>query len=99
MFPTYDEIKEYVKTKGKVTVYDLVKNFNQRGEDVIESIINGKKCILCFGVKKEFFEYLEELIKNPEFAVKHEKQAYFSSGGLPVSSRNRLLYLTIALAE
>ncbi len=63
-FPSFEEIKEFIKNNEKATICEIRDKFNQQGDDIVSMMINNKEYVLAYGINAPFFNYLQEFMKN-----------------------------------
>jgi len=66
-FPTYLELKQFIKNNQKATVCEIRDKFNQSGDSVISIIkpnCTKKKIVLAYSINGLFFQYLQEFMKE-----------------------------------
>lgn len=65
-YPTFLELKEFIKKNPQTTICDIRDKYNQKGDIVISMIKPEKKkeYILAYGINSDFFRYLQTFIKE-----------------------------------
>jgi hypothetical protein len=66
-FPTFSELKQFIIERPRASICEIRDKFNQRGDDIImQKKENCKKKmeVLAYGINADFFEYLQEFIKE-----------------------------------
>jgi hypothetical protein len=66
-YPTFAELKQFIKENKKTTICEIRDKYNQKGESII--CINKPKCknklqVLAYGINSEFFKYLQTFMKE-----------------------------------
>ena len=66
-YPTFLEIKQFIKDNPRVTICEIRDKFNQRGEAIIsikKPKCKNKELILAYGINSDFFKYLQTFMKE-----------------------------------
>ena len=66
-FPTFEQLKQYIRGHPAATICEIRDNFDQRGDSVIS--ITKPKCkkkqlILAFDINADFFAYLQSFMRE-----------------------------------
>ncbi len=68
VFPSFLELKEFIKERPEATICEIRDHFNQQGDDIVGVLKPGckkKMWVLAYGINEKFFEHLQEFIKEP----------------------------------
>ena len=66
-FPTYLELKQYIKENPQATICEIRDKFNQQGETVIsikKPNCKNKELVLAYDINSDFFKYLQTFMKE-----------------------------------
>lgn len=64
VFPTFAELKQFIKENPKTTICQLRDKYNQKGESIVCIKENKKTKVLAYGINSKFFEYLQSFMKE-----------------------------------
>lgn len=66
-FPTFSELKQFIKENPQTTICEIRDKFNQQGESVIsikKPNCKNKELVLAYGINGDFFQYLQTFMKE-----------------------------------
>ena len=66
-FPTFLELKQFIKENPETSICQIRDKFNQRGDAIISMTkdkCKKKQLILAYSINENFFEYLEDFMKE-----------------------------------
>ena len=74
-YPSFDNIKAFIKCNPSSTICEIKKYFKQDGDDVCSNFRNGKKLVLAYSINSDFFCYLQKFIKQDYVSVDEDALA------------------------
>ena len=104
-FPSFDEVKAYIKKNQPVTWPELAKHYNQEGDRFICSKnhqIDGKDIIIGHGISRAFFKYLQPFTQLECVVFTTSPFVYMVAGGpiyTDLSSDEVFPYVTLSIKE
>ncbi len=63
-YPSFTELKQYIKENQKVTICQIRDKYNQKGDSIIAIKDKRKTQIIAYGINSDFFQYLQTFMKE-----------------------------------
>lgn len=92
-FPSYDELKEFIRQRPRATICQIRDHFKQRGDDHIKIGRN----IVASGINGAFFEYLQEFIKQDYVIVEEDAIACLISDSTRWTGPGKFLPVVLSI--
>jgi hypothetical protein len=101
-FPTFQELKNFIKNNQRVTICEIRDKFNQKGSDICAIIKPGcknKHLILAYSINKDFFTYLQKFMKNDYVAIDLDPLACMISDTTTYTGKGEFSPIVLSIQE
>lgn len=98
-FPSFEELKEFIKKNQHATILEICKKFGQLGDSVISTMDGRTELVLAYGVNREFFEYLQSFMKEEYVQCNEDPFACLISDDTRYVGKGKFLPITLSINE
>lgn len=96
-FPSFEELKDYIKLHSKSTICQIRDAFDMRGDSVISNLRNRKKMILAYDINDEFFRHLQQFIKQDYVICETDMMACLVSDNTRYVGKGKFLPIVLSI--
>lgn len=101
-YPTFAELKQFIKENSKATICEIRDRYNQKGESIIS--INKPNCknkqqIIAYGINSEFFTYLQTFMKEDYVICESDMLACRISDSTIYTGKGEFIPIVLSIKE
>lgn len=101
MYPSFEELRQYLRTHPRTTICELRDVYHQRGDDIIayEKPKEEDQIVLAYGIQREFFTYLQSFIREQDVICQVDEMTCLVKDQTRYIGKGQFLPFVLSLAK